>query len=138
MKWHEDVIPFSNEMWRILPLDLRVRLIREGHIDPDDDDADLGDDITPASVVEPEWRNDTSVSVSTWSNSTPGDDNVRVWGAWTSASPKNSPIPTPSFITTFPPREFFPVTAPASSKPRPSYEAWCSALEDHNAGFHTN
>lgn len=28
LKWNEDTILFSDEMWRNLPLDLRMRLIR--------------------------------------------------------------------------------------------------------------
>ena len=116
-------------MWRTLPLDIRVRLIREGHIDLNADDADLGDDIlgvddniAPASAVEPGWKNDTSASASAWSNSTPGDvggwgrhvesrdteDDARAWATWTSASPEPPPVPTPdhdlpSFITPSPP-----------------------------------
>ena len=60
-----------------------MRLIREGHIDPDDDadddDADLGDDIIPTSAVEPGWENEN--------NSTPEPPSV----------------PTLSFITPSPP-----------------------------------
>jgi len=65
LKWDKDAIPFSDEMWRNLILDLRMCLIGEEHIDSDDDDADdddtdLGDDITPASAFEPEWGNENN------------------------------------------------------------------------------
>ena len=140
MKWDEDVISFSNEMWRTIPLDLRVCLIREEHIDPDDDDANDDDadlsndilgvdanpsnDISPASAAEPGWGNDTSTSASAWSNATPGDDDMRAWATWTTSNPEHSPFPTPyhdcpSFINPFPPMKSFPRRILCLASPAP-------------------